>query len=111
MDVYESADNFLKLIQVDVSSCVQILGDLDRKFGLRNFVHRKSGDTIGHMAAKHGHVQLLKVLYDKHDFNFSQKNLEGKVPLHDAAQAGFPNCVEYLLSVGSDINSLKRADW
>ncbi|XP_076325014.1 uncharacterized protein LOC143232883 isoform X3 [Tachypleus tridentatus] len=80
-----------------------------------NIYHEKSGDTVLHVAARNGALGILKYLNDEEKqkgyVNFEQANLDGKRPLHEAAQAGQTDCVRYLLSLNVDVDSLKRADW
>ncbi|XP_071439263.1 ankyrin repeat domain-containing protein 16-like isoform X1 [Hetaerina americana] len=74
--------------------------------------YKKSGDTPLHVAAREGHLHLLRFLCEEcPGVNPEVSNLDGKRPLHEAAQAGRPDVVLYLLSRGVDVDPLKRADW
>ena len=72
--------------------------------------HHKSGDTLVHLAARHGHLHLLSFLL-KEGFAKDIGNFDGKRPLHEAAQSGQTKCVELLLKTNVAVDSLKRADW
>ncbi|XP_035673820.1 ankyrin repeat domain-containing protein 16-like isoform X2 [Branchiostoma floridae] len=72
--------------------------------------HRKSGDSVLHYAARHGHLSVLRYLCEECGLSPETGNVDGKRPLHEAAQAGQTECVRYLIS-SIQINVLKRADW
>jgi len=63
------------------------------------------------LAARHDHVDLLEILYERHGCQLEVSNCDGKRPLHEAAQNGHVKCAQYLIEQGAEIDSLKRADW
>lgn len=71
----------------------------------------KHGDTAFLVAARHGHVTILGTLHKDYGTALEQRNLDGKTALHEAAQNGQTNCVEYLIREGAEVDALKRADW
>ena len=71
----------------------------------------KHEDNAMILAARHGHVDLLEILYKQHGCLLEVSNCDGKRPLHEAAQNGHVNCAQYLIEQGAEIDSLKRADW
>ena len=75
-----------------------------------NTPYEKSGDTALHIAARCGHVCLLEYLLSS-GVDKDISNLDGKRPLHEAAQTGQLECVQCLLKSGAQVDSLKRADW
>lgn len=75
-----------------------------------NTTYEKSGDTALHIAARCGHAALVEhLLVSGADVEIS--NLDGKRPLHEAAQASRLECIQILLKFGAQVDSLKRADW
>lgn len=72
--------------------------------------HPKSGDTVAHLAARHGHLEILTLLADE-GFSLEIGNFDGKRPLHEAAQSAQYTCLEFLLSRKVTVDPLKRADW
>lgn len=71
----------------------------------------RHGDTAFHVAARHGHVPILRDLLQRHPLPLNHTNNDGKSALHEAAQNGHAPCVEYLIEAGCHVDSLKRADW
>ena len=84
---------------------------------------KKSGDTIAILAARCGQLDVLKFVYTQcvtrvingvpalPPLALEQADLDGKRPLHEAAQNGHLACLVFLLSRGVNVDSLKRADW
>ena len=71
----------------------------------------KNGDTSFHVAARHGRVELLKILHEQYRVPLEHVNADGKTALHEAAQNSCVECVQFLITAGSQVDSLKRADW
>ncbi|PRD23852.1 UNVERIFIED_CONTAM: Ankrd16 [Trichonephila clavipes] len=82
------------------------------------FAHRwkelttKNGDTVLHLAAHSGCVEIIKFYIDHgNKIILESKNNDGKTPLHIASHSSQLKCVKYLLSCGASVNALKRSDW
>lgn len=91
---------------------INLFKDLGKK-ELSSWLHKtypKSGDTVLHYACRFGHLELVKVLLDN-GTDLESSNFDGKRALHEAAQYDRLGCVQYLLSYGAQMDSLKRADW
>ena len=71
----------------------------------------KHGDNAMLLAARHGHIHLLKTLHEQLGLHMETSNCDGKRPLHEAAQNGHVECAQYLIEQGAEVDSLKRADW
>ncbi|XP_059158002.1 ankyrin repeat domain-containing protein 16-like [Physella acuta] len=81
---------------------------------LFSHIHKKTGDTIVHIACRYGSHKILKYVRES-DKNyvrlFEVCNNDGKRPLHDAAQYSHPNCLQILLESKVQVDSLKKGDW
>ena len=74
--------------------------------------NNKTGDTILHLLCRFGRVDVLKLIFSNiRDIDLDLSNFEGKKPLHEAAQFGQYECVNFLLKHDVVVDSLKRADW
>lgn len=71
----------------------------------------RSGDSLLHLAARHGHLHLLAWLLEELELDVEVANGDYKRPLHEAASAGHGECVSYLLAKGACVDALKRGDW
>ncbi|XP_005935403.1 ankyrin repeat domain-containing protein 16 isoform X2 [Haplochromis burtoni] len=71
----------------------------------------KSGDTLLHYAARHGHLDIVKYLIKRVGLDVEVYNNDYKRPLHEAASMSHKDCVSYLLQEGAKVDSLKKADW
>ncbi|XP_034434410.1 ankyrin repeat domain-containing protein 16 [Hippoglossus hippoglossus] len=71
----------------------------------------RSGDTLLHYAARHGHLDTVEYLVQSVGMDVEVNNNDYKRPLHEAASMGHRACVGYLLREGAAVDSLKRADW
>ena len=72
---------------------------------------KKSGDSVVTYATRHGHLPIVEWLHKEHGSDLEIANLDGKRPLHEAAQYGEMACLVYLLDQHVQIDCLKRADW
>ncbi|XP_013875600.1 ankyrin repeat domain-containing protein 16 isoform X2 [Austrofundulus limnaeus] len=71
----------------------------------------RSGDTLLHYAARHGHLDVVEYLVEQLGADVEVCNNDYKRPLHEAASMGHKDCVSYLLRKGAAVDSLKKADW
>ncbi|XP_077120590.1 ankyrin repeat domain-containing protein 16 [Ranitomeya variabilis] len=71
----------------------------------------RSGDTVLHYAARHGHLPALSYLLEVVGMDVEVRNNDYKTALHEAASMGHRACVLHLLSKGAAVDSLKKADW
>ncbi|XP_069569234.1 ankyrin repeat domain-containing protein 16 [Brachyistius frenatus] len=71
----------------------------------------RSGDTLLHYAARHGHLDIVEYLINRLGVDVEVYNSDYKRPLHDAASMSHKECVRYLLRKGAKVDSLKKADW
>ena len=69
------------------------------------------GDGPLLVAARYGHLDIVKTLSEKYGSPLEMGNNDGKRPLHEAAQNGHTECARYLISRGARIDALKQADW
>jgi ankyrin repeat protein len=73
--------------------------------------HPKTGDTVLHLFSRFGRGDLLDLFSQCDGVDLQIPNFEGKKPLHEAAQFGQLDCVQFLLHKGVQVDCLKRADW
>lgn len=71
----------------------------------------RSGDTLLHYAARHGHLGIVDYLTKSVGMDVEVYNNDYKRPLHEAASMGHLACVSFLLQKGAKVDSLKKADW
>ncbi|TMS02518.1 Ankyrin repeat domain-containing protein 16 [Larimichthys crocea] len=71
----------------------------------------RSGDTLLHYAARHGHLDVVEYLIKRLGMDVEVYNNDYKRPLHEAASMSHQACVSYLLREGAKVDSLKKADW
>ena len=71
----------------------------------------KHGDTPLLVAARHGHLDLLRRLLEDYKVPLEHTNTDGKTALHEVAQNGHVECADYLVQSGARVDCLKRADW
>jgi ankyrin repeat protein len=93
------------------------LGDLDL---IRNrisasadllYCSNRHGDTPLLVAARHGHVTILRFLAEDCKVSLTQSNVDGKTALHEAACSEQLEAVQFLCGRNIKIDCLKRADW
>lgn len=71
----------------------------------------KSGDTLLHYAARHGHLDVVKYFVEDLNMDVELYNNDYKRALHEASSMSHEQCVRYLIERGAKIDSLKKADW
>ncbi len=71
----------------------------------------RSGDTLLHYAARHGHLDVVEYLIQRIGMDVEVYNNDYKRPLHEAASMSHEACVRVLLREGAKVDSLKKADW
>ncbi|XP_044042960.1 ankyrin repeat domain-containing protein 16 isoform X1 [Siniperca chuatsi] len=71
----------------------------------------RSGDTLLHYAARHGHLDIVEYLIKRVGMDVEIYNNDYKRPLHEAASMSHQACVSYLLQERAKVDSLKKADW
>ncbi|XP_041636316.1 ankyrin repeat domain-containing protein 16 isoform X2 [Cheilinus undulatus] len=91
-----------KRITLDDSTAVQTV--CRKHFG-------RSGDTLLHYAARHGHLDIVEYLVKHVGMDVEVYNNDYKRPLHEAASMSHRDCVSFLLKEGAKVDSLKKADW
>ncbi|XP_007655156.2 ankyrin repeat domain-containing protein 16 [Ornithorhynchus anatinus] len=79
--------------------------------GMGTWCHGRTGDTLLHYAARHGHRDILAYLVEVWQMDIEAPNRDYKRPLHEAASMGHRSCVLFLLERGAAVDSLKKADW
>lgn len=112
----EAINGFLKEIQQGSLLDVTTLSEkynLHPSLELLDFLlcTNRHGDTPVLIAARHGHVDILRTLHEDYNIPLSHCNNDGKEALHEAAQNGQVDCIHYLVQAGSDVDRLKKADW
>ena len=78
----------------------QVLGDNYTLFLNESDIH---GNTALHVAAKHGHVTILRILLEE-GCNPLCANGRGNTPLHLASMKGHASCAELLLDARVQVN-------
>lgn len=71
----------------------------------------KSGDTLLHYAARHGHLDIVKYFVEDLNMDIELHNNDYKRALHEASSMSHEQCVRYLIDKGAKIDCLKKADW
>lgn len=93
----------LQSLERSLNDCGAVQDVISKHFG-------RSGDTLLHYAARHGHLDVVKLLR-RLEMDLEVYNKDYKRPLHEAASMGHLDCVKYLLEEGAKVDSLKKADW
>ncbi|XP_075713613.1 ankyrin repeat domain-containing protein 16 [Rhinoderma darwinii] len=113
MSLEEQEKQILRLIQEGKIHVLQ--EQLEREPRLMTDVPSKhfgrSGDTMLHYAARHGHLPVLCYLVEVVGMDVEGRNNDYKRPIHEAASMGHRDCLLYLLSKGAQVDCLKKADW
>ena len=63
------------------------------------------GETVLHIAASHGYVDILAMYLDRYPFVRDWANSRGMTPLHTAAMKGELEAAQLLVDAGSDVNA------
>ncbi len=71
----------------------------------------KHGDSAFLVAARYGHVDILRRLHRNYGISLEYCNTDGKTALHEAAQNCQAEAVDFLVGEGAKVDALKRADW
>ncbi len=85
----------------------------------------KSGDTVLHLACRHGHREVINVILDslsivsksscaiaaRENVMVNHQNAVGHTPLHESALAGDAISILALVAAGADVHKVKQADW
>lgn len=71
----------------------------------------KSGDTLLHYAARHGHLDIVKYFVEGLNLDVELHNNDYKRALHEASSMSHEKCVRFLIDKGAKIDCLKKADW
>lgn len=71
----------------------------------------KSGDTLLHYAARHGHLCVLRYFIEHLNMDVELCNHDYKRALHEASSQSHEQCVRLLLEKGALTDCLKKADW
>ncbi|KAL7979862.1 hypothetical protein Chor_008200 [Crotalus horridus] len=113
MEGGEMANLFPRLIREGMFTLlkeqIEKVPDLDRDVRQKHW--EKSGDTLLHVAARHGKLDILRYLIEILGMNVELVNQDYKRPLHEAASMGHRDCVLYLLERRAIVDCLKKADW
>ena len=92
---------------VDLRIYLKLIGDTD----VLRIAHDKSGDHVSHVLSRNGKVEMLKLLHRDWGVTIESPNLDGKVPLHEAASHGHIGLTEYLLGHVGNVDPLKHGGW
>ncbi|XP_062384310.1 ankyrin repeat domain-containing protein 16 [Sardina pilchardus] len=108
-----TSNNLIKFVQ-EGKLCL-LKEELEANVDIRHSVisghFGRSGDTLLHYAARHGHLDILTYLVEVVDMDIELYNNDYKRPLHEASSMSHAPCVCYLLEKGAKVDSLKKADW
>ena len=90
----------MKVSQADYHSLVKMLKDDARLANHNDFI---SGYTALHWAAKHGNLDMIKLLAGSYSVQVNQKSHGGYTPLHLACQFGHQEVFDILVKAyGAD---------
>lgn len=87
-------------------SFIQAIHGLDEILPAKEFRRQaaRSGNTIIHLAAQRGDLQLIQSLHSR-GLDVNIKNRHGVTPLAAASRRGHRSLVEFLISIGATIDS------
>lgn len=71
----------------------------------------ESGDTLLHVSARLGHVQVLEAILAHTNCPIDIRNKDNKTALHEACQFCQLEAAKLLLERKAAVNALKKADW
>ncbi|XP_007252465.3 ankyrin repeat domain-containing protein 16 [Astyanax mexicanus] len=97
-------DGHLSMLREEIEKKDPMKQTLQAHFG-------RSGDTLLHYAARHGHLEVLRYLVEDVGMDIELYNSDYKRALHEAASMSHEQCVQYLIHRGAKIDTLKKADW
>ena len=69
------------------------------------------GSNCLHIAALYGHLNLCKILKDKHNFNVHKLTKNGWTALHCSAKYGSYDLLTYFADIGDDIYLKDNEGW
>lgn len=72
--------------------------------GAFEFILNEDYDSMLHIAARHGHLELTQYLLSSGSGDVHKKNIDSLTPLHIALKEGHIAIAELLISHGADIN-------
>ena len=75
------------------------------------YIKNNGGWNCLHIAAQHGHLNLCKILIDKHNFDVYMADNDGWVALHHSARYGSYELFRYFVEIGTDIYLKNNDDW
>ena len=76
-------------------------------------IYLKNNDGLNclHIAALYGHLNLCKILIDKHNFDVHMADKDGLTALHYSARYGSYELITYFADVGADIYLKDNDGW
>ncbi|XP_076861261.1 ankyrin repeat domain-containing protein 16 isoform X2 [Brachyhypopomus gauderio] len=111
----DESNTFKLLIKLTQDGNMCMIGKLlEGQCGIKKSINAhlgKSGDTLLHYAARHGHLDILRYFVEDMDMDVELYNNDYKRALHEASSMSHQQCVQYLIEKGAIIDCLKKADW
>ena len=90
-----------RALETQMTKCLIFQFRISKNFTLR------TNTTVAHIFAKFGGVHMLKVMKFYGNKNFSQYNVYGYLPIHEAAWRGRLNVIKYLTGIEGTLDLLK----
>lgn len=84
---------------------------VDHDFHPKNCLYVKTQDNVIHVIAQLGRVDFMLEMLKVAPELLELPNLDGKTPLHEAAQFSQFEIVKLLLANNVKVDPIKRADW